>query len=197
MTSNMNDYVIKEINERIELKQKVISSSSLIDSITETSSICIKALQNGRKIMLAGNGGSAGDSQHIAGELVNRFHFDRDGLAAVALTTDTSVITAIANDYDYNQIFSRQIESIGKPGDIFFAITTSGNSGNIITAAKAANKIGVKVVGLTGEDGGQLAEFCDVLIAVPSKGTPEIQEIHILVAHMVCSIIESEIFSKT
>jgi D-sedoheptulose 7-phosphate isomerase len=195
MESDMKNYVLNEIKDRIELKNRILSSSLFIDSIIETSSICIKALTNGRKILLAGNGGSAGDSQHIAGELVNRFHFDRDGLAAVALTTDTSVITAIANDYSYEQIFSRQIESIGKQGDVFFAITTSGNSSNIITAAKAANKIGIKVIGLTGEGGGALAELSDVLIDVPSKGTPEVQEIHILVAHLVCSIIESEIFS--
>jgi len=197
MKKNMKEFVLSEITERIELKKKVLSDSSLIDSIIEVSSLCIESLNAGNKIMLAGNGGSAGDSQHIAGELVNRFHYDRDGLAAVALTTDTSVITAIANDYDYNQIFSRQIESIGKLGDVFFGITTSGNSGNILEAAKAANKIGVKVVGLTGESGGQLADLCDVVVAVPSGGTPEIQEIHLFIAHTVCSIIESEIFPRS
>jgi D-sedoheptulose 7-phosphate isomerase len=197
MSLNMKEYVLNEITDRIELKKRVLSDSSLIDSVIETSTLCIEALNNGRKIMLAGNGGSAGDSQHIAGELVNRFHYDRDGLAAVALTTDTSVITAIANDYDYNKIFSRQIESIGKPGDIFFGITTSGNSGNILEAAKAAKKIGIKVIGLTGKSGGQLREYCDTLVAVPAEGTPEIQEIHLFVAHTVCAIIESEIFPRT
>ncbi|MDC0586480.1 SIS domain-containing protein [Gammaproteobacteria bacterium] len=188
------EFISDEIRKRIKLKEDILQSSDIVSQINESSSLCIQALRQGNKILLAGNGGSAGDAQHIAGELVNRFNFDRPGLPAISLTTDTSVITAIANDYDYNSIFSRQIDSIGNSGDIFFAISTSGNSENILKAAITANKNKIHVISLTGVSGGELEKYSDIAIKVPSKLTPEIQEIHIMIAHLICTIIEIEMF---
>ena len=188
------EFISDEIRKRIKLKEDILQSTDIVSQINESSFLCIKALRQGNKILLAGNGGSAADSQHIAGELVNRFNFDRPGLPAIALTTDTSVITAIANDYDYSSIFSRQIDSIGNPGDIFFAISTSGNSENILKAAITANKNKIPVISFTGESGGKLENYSDIAIKAPSKLTPDIQEIHIMIAHLICTIIELEMF---
>ncbi len=195
MKSEKNiEFISDEIRKRIKLKEDILQSTDIVSQINESSFLCIQALKQGNKILLAGNGGSAGDSQHIAGELVNRFNFDRPALPAIALTTDTSVITAIANDYDYSSIFSRQIDAIGNPGDIFFAISTSGNSENIIKAAITAKKNEIPVISFTGESGGQLENYSDIVIKVPSQLTPDIQEIHIMIAHLICTIIELEMF---
>ena len=145
---------------------------------------------------MAGNGGSAADAQHLAGELVSRFYFDRPGLSAIALTTDTSILTAIGNDYGFDRIFSRQIESIGENGDVLVAISTSGNSPNILNALKICKQKGITTLGLTGGTGGAMKEFCDHIVIVPSNETPVIQESHILIGHMLCGIIEEEIFGE-
>jgi D-sedoheptulose 7-phosphate isomerase len=193
---NYINFISNEIEKRIALKNTILNSTDLVSKINESAHLCIKALKSGNKILLAGNGGSAADSQHIAGELVNRFNFDRPGLPALALTTDSSVLTSIANDYEFESIFSRQIESIGVSGDIFLAISTSGNSKNILKAVLAAKKMNIPIISLTGEGGGELLDHSDVLIAVPSNMTPDIQEIHIMISHLICTIIELEIFGE-
>tara|TARA_B100001250_G_C19785214_1_gene783824 strand:- start:846 stop:1451 length:606 start_codon:yes stop_codon:yes gene_type:complete len=193
---NYIKFISEEIEKRIALKNVILESTDLVSQINQSAQLCIDALKNGKKILLAGNGGSAADSQHIAGELVNRFNFDRPGLPAIALTTDSSVLTSIANDYEFESIFSRQIESIGVSGDIFFAISTSGNSKNILKAAITAKKINIPIISLTGIGGGELSKYSDILMEVPSDMTPDIQEIHIMIAHLICTIIELEIFGE-
>lgn len=144
--------------------------------------------------MFAGNGGSAADSQHLAGELVSRFKFDRPGLAAWALTTDSSVLTAIGNDYGYERVFARQLEAVGAPGDILIAISTSGRSLNILKALEESRRKGIVTVGFTGEAGGDMPPLCDHLIRVPSSETPKIQEGHIVLGHIICGLIECQMF---
>lgn len=186
----------KQIEESLKAKKAMLESDELIEAINRTAGICIDAIKNGRKLMLAGNGGSAADAQHIAGELVNRFMFDRPGLPAIALTTDTSIITSIANDYSFEQIFSRQVEAVGNEGDVLILISTSGNSPNILKAAEAARKKGITIAGLTGITGGRLRDLCDIIIRVPSKETPRIQECHGLISHILCGLIETGLFKK-
>ena len=149
------------------------------------------ALKAGNQVLLCGNGGSAADAQHIAAELMGRFKAERRALAAIALTTDTSALTAIANDYDFSDIFSRQVEGLAKAGDVLIAISTSGNSDNIVKAAKVAKVRGVTVIAMTGEDGGMLAPLCDHALKMPSGETSHIQEMHIAVGHMMCALVES------
>jgi D-sedoheptulose 7-phosphate isomerase len=151
-------------------------------------------LSYGQKTILAGNGGSAADAQHIAAELVGRYGFDRPSIPSLALTTDTSNLTAIGNDYGYDQVFSRQLEGMGHGGDIFIGISTSGNSINIIKAFESAKKKNIMTVALTGKDGGEMAKMADIALVVPSNSTPRIQESHILIGHILCDIIEKEIF---
>lgn len=164
--------------------------------IHEASVLCLESLNSGGKIMLAGNGGSAGDAQHIAGELLCRLNYDRPSLPGLALTTDTSTITAIANDYDFNQVFVRQISALGNAGDIFIGISTSGNSDNILKALEVAHEKSIHTIGLTGKGGGKMASLCDVLIEAPSNDTPLIQQIHITVGHILCEIIETSMFPQ-
>ena len=154
------------------------------------------SLQNSGKILLAGNGGSAADAQHIAGELVSRFAFDRPGLAAIALTTDTSILTAIGNDYGYEKLFSRQIQALGLAKDVFIGYSTSGRSPNILKAFEEAKQKGLVCVGLTGNKGGPMHELCDVVLAVPSADTPKIQEGHLMLGHTLCGLIENKIFAE-
>ncbi|HIP13103.1 MAG TPA: SIS domain-containing protein [Arcobacter sp.] len=192
----MNNYIIKHIKESIEVKQKLLEDKIVIDKILEASKICINAYKNDKKILIAGNGGSAADAQHIAGELVSKFYFDRPGLAASALTTDTSILTAIGNDYGYEKLFSRQIQANGNSGDIFIGISTSGNSKNIIEALNECKKKGVITIGFTGSVDCKMDDLCDICIKVPSSSTPRIQESHIVIGHILCVIIEKEIFGK-
>jgi len=158
--------------------------------IYTASIICIEALKNQKKIMLCGNGGSAADAQHIAAELVGRFKKERRALPAIALTTDTSALTAIANDYDYSEVFSRQVEALANTGDVLIAISTSGESENVIKAVEAARTKGCKIVGFLGKDGGRLKDMCDAVLVVPSFETARIQEMHILIGHILCSLID-------
>jgi len=152
-------------------------------------------LRAGRKVLIAGNGGSAADSQHIAGEFVSRFAFDRPGLAAIALTTDTSVLTAIGNDYGYEKLFSRQVQALGVPGDVFIGISTSGKSPNVLRALEEARQKGLVTIGMTGNRGGPITSLCDHLLAVPSADTPRIQEGHIVMAHTLCLLVEQAMFA--
>ena len=158
--------------------------------------LCTGALRDGRKLLFAGNGGSAADAQHWAGELVSRFYYDRPGLAAIALTTDSSILTAIGNDYGYDYTFARQIEALGQAGDVFIAISTSGNSPNILRAADAARARGIRVIGFTGESGGKLAPLADICFRMPSSETPRIQEGHELIGHMLCALVEAEMYPR-
>jgi D-sedoheptulose 7-phosphate isomerase len=155
---------------------------------------CISAYQNVSKILIAGNGGSAADAQHFAGELVSRFYFDRPALAAIALSTDTSILTAIGNDYGFEDVFARQIQALGQKGDVFIAISTSGNSSNILKAIEQAKLKGLTVIGLTGRTGGKMKAMCDICLCAPSDSTPRIQECHLLIEHSLCACIEEKLF---
>lgn len=190
----MKKSITTEIEKSIEAKSLILDDQELILNIEQACNIIIKAYENSKKTLLAGNGGSAADAQHITAEFVSRFYFDRPGMASIALTTDTSILTAIGNDYGFEKIFARQIEALGKESDVFIAISTSGNSKNIIEALKTARKMGLITVGLTGENGGMMDVLCDLCIKVPSTSTPRIQECHILIGHIICSMVENNLF---
>ncbi|MFH0764245.1 MAG: D-sedoheptulose 7-phosphate isomerase [Candidatus Omnitrophota bacterium] len=189
----MKNLIKKRIAESIKVKESLCKAE--LDSIETAARTIVKSLKAGGKLLVFGNGGSAADSQHIAAELVGRFKKERRALPAIALTANTSTITAIANDYGYDVTFSRQIEALGKPGDVALGISTSGNSKNVIEAVKKAKNIGMKTVSLSGCGGGKLKGECEISIAIDSKDTPRIQESHILIGHILCELIEEE-FTK-
>ncbi len=186
-------FINRHIAASIETKQALLESGTVNENIAEAANRCLSAYKNGNKILIAGNGGSAADAQHIAAEFVSRFEFDRPGLPAIALTTDTSILTAIGNDYGFERLFSRQLEANSKPGDVFIGITTSGNSPNILAALKSAKENGLTTIGLAGI-GGEIQTECDICISVPSSHTPRIQESHILIGHIICAFVEQELF---
>ena len=190
----MINYIKEQIQASIDTKQNILNDVKLMETIAEVSRECVRLYKEGKKTLLAGNGGSAADAQHIAAELVGRYGFDRPSIPSIALTTDTSNLTAIGNDYGYDKVFSRQMEGMGSEGDLFIGISTSGNSENIINAIHAAKAKGVQTVALVGRDGGEMARIADHAIIVPSNDTPRIQESHILIGHMICDIIEKELF---
>lgn len=192
----MRAIISDEIAKSIHLLNAIVADKSLLDTVEGIALACAAAFRQGNKILLAGNGGSAADAQHLAGEFVSRFAFDRQGLPAFALTTDTSVLTAIGNDYGFERLFSRQVLAAGVSGDIFFAISTSGKSPNIIEALNAARSKELISVGLTGESGGEMADLCDFLIRIPSAETPKIQEAHIMVGHIICGLVENLMFGE-
>jgi D-sedoheptulose 7-phosphate isomerase len=185
-----------QIQKSVDTKNAILADAELIDRIDKTAGIITSAYRAGNKTLLAGNGGSAADAQHIAGELVNRFYFDRPSIAAIALTTDTSVLTAIGNDYGFDRLFSRQIQAQGVAGDVFVGISTSGNSENIIHAFIVCKEKGIVSVGLTGGKQSKMDELCDICIKVPSLETPRIQESHILIGHIICCIVEENLFGS-
>ena len=191
----MRNYLTGEIAASIETKQKILNDDALLGAIANAATACVEAYRRGNKTLLAGNGGSAADAQHIAAELVGRYGFDRPSIPSLALTTDTSNLTAIGNDYGYDKVFSRQLEGMGIPGDIFFGISTSGNSVNVINAFESAKAKGITTVALVGRDGGKMAQMADIAIVVPSDATPRIQESHILIGHIICDVIEKELFA--
>lgn len=190
----MKNYIINQIGDSARVKMSLLENEELLDIIAEVAKECVNVYKKKRKILLAGNGGSAADAQHFAAELVGRYGFDRPSLPSIALTTDTSNLTAIGNDYGYDYVFSRQLEGLGVEGDLFIGISTSGNSKNVINAFKSAKEMGIKTVALVGRDGGEMAKIADYSIIIPSNATPRIQESHLLVEHMLCDIIEREIF---
>ncbi|MDL0089343.1 D-sedoheptulose 7-phosphate isomerase [Campylobacter gastrosuis] len=192
----INNYIKGHFADSIEVKNKILSDTGLIELIQKVALETTKAYKNSNKTLLAGNGGSAADAQHIAGEFVSKFYFDRPGVSSIALTTDTSILTAIGNDYGYDKLFSRQVQAQGTKGDVFIGISTSGNSTNIIEALKICKEKGIISVGLTGKSGGKMADLCDYCIKVPSDCTPRIQESHILIGHIICAIVEEELFGK-
>ncbi|HDZ5243468.1 TPA: D-sedoheptulose 7-phosphate isomerase [Campylobacter jejuni] len=192
----INSYIKEHFQESILIKEQILKDENLITLIKNASLEVIKAYKNGNKTLLAGNGGSAADAQHIAGEFVSRFYFDRPGIASIALTTDTSILTAIGNDYGYENLFARQVQAQGVKGDVFIGISTSGNSKNILKALELCKQKEIISIGLSGVSGGAMNELCDYCIKVPSTCTPRIQEAHILIGHIICAIVEEELFGK-
>lgn len=195
MEIDMRNYIAQEILKSVAIFQALSIDESLIDSLEMVSNECVARLRAGGKILLIGNGGSAADAQHIAGELVSRFAFDRDGLAAIALTTDTSILTAIGNDYGYENLFSRQIQALATSKDMVIGYSTSGNSKNIIQGLMQAKKMKISTIGFTGQGGGEMNSYCDFLIQIPTSETPKIQEGHALLGHILCGLIENKMFS--
>ena len=191
----MLSIVKAQVKSSLDVKAAVLENADLLEQITQAAAIVTAAYKNNKKTLLAGNGGSAADSQHIAGEFVSRFYFDRPGIPSIALTTDTSIITAIGNDYGYERLFARQVQALGNEGDIFIGISTSGNSPNILKALEVCKEKGITSIGLTGMSGGKMAALCDLCLKVPSNETPRIQEVHILIGHIICCIVEEELFS--
>jgi D-sedoheptulose 7-phosphate isomerase len=186
----MMNMIESELNSHKETIQRVIDE--LQNYIYTACVIVSEAIVDGKKLIIFGNGGSAADAQHIAAELTGRYKSERRGLPAIALTTDTSALTAIANDYGYKNVFSRQVEALAKKGDVVLGISTSGNSKNVIKALKKAKKLGCKTIGLSGKDGGKMSDICDINIVVPSNDTPRIQEMHILIGHIICQSVDNE-----
>lgn len=192
----MKNFILNQIKNSYEIKKSIYGNPELIGTIQKVCEIIIQAYKRGNKTLIAGNGGSAADAQHMAAEFVNRFYFNRPALSSIALTTDTSILTAISNDCGFEKVFARQIESNGIEGDVFIGISTSGNSKNIIEALKVCKEKGMVTVGLTCESGGRMEEFCDYCIKIPSKETPRIQESHILIGHIICAAVEEAIYGK-
>jgi len=185
----MRDVIKNEINDHIRVAN---SLHNLTEEIIKSAILCIDSIKNGGKILLFGNGGSAADAQHIAAELVGRYKVKRKGLPAIAITTDTSVITSIGNDFGYTHVFDRQLEAIAMKGDVVIGISTSGNSENVISALKLASSLECKTIGFSGQDGGCMSNICDINLIVPSDDTPRIQEMHIVIGHIICHLIDQE-----
>lgn len=191
------DRIIREcLNESVKVKRKILDDPSLLDKIKQTASLIIEAYGNRKKLILFGNGGSAADAQHIAAELVNKFKLERSALPALAFTTDTSILTSIANDYDYAGVFARQVEALVEEGDVVIGISTSGGSLNVLKGIEVAKEKGARTIGFTGKDGGKLSQIADLTVEVPSSDTPRVQEAHITILHIVCFLVERELFSK-
>ncbi len=189
---------IKEsILQSIETKQKILNDPYLLETIRDVADICRDTFCEGNKVLFCGNGGSAADAQHLAAEFSGRFYYDRQPLPSEALHVNTSFLTAVANDYSFDEVYARMLRGIGHSGDVLIALSTSGNSKNIIRALEMAREIGIITVGLTGETGGEMREWCDFLINIPSKDTPRIQECHIMIGHILCELVESAIFPQT
>jgi D-sedoheptulose 7-phosphate isomerase len=191
----MNNLIRIEIQKSIDVKNSVLSNAEIIDQLEALVKLCIASLLNGGKIIFCGNGGSFADSQHLAAEFVSRLRFDRAPLASLALGTNSSNMSAIGNDYGYEQVFTRELLALGSAKDIFIPISTSGNSPNVISAIHAANEMGMKTVAFTGGTGGKMKDLCDAII-VPSSSTEKIQEVHIMFGHILCYLIEEQIFKK-
>lgn len=186
---NSQDNIRAQLTEHQSVIAQLESMVPVIAQAGERMRLC---LQNGGKILLMGNGGSAADSQHIAAEIVGRYKKERRGLPSIALTTDTSILTSVGNDYGFNFIFSRQVEALCQPGDIVVGLSTSGNSVNVVAGIEKAREVGAFTIGMTGAKGGKLAELCDINLAMPSTDTPRIQEAHITVGHILCDLIEAD-----
>ena len=189
-------YIDKYLTETISVKKDILKDEKLLQKIAEVSKLAVSTFRSGNKILIAGNGGSAADAQHIAAELVGRYKIKRKGLAAIALTTDTSAITSIANDYGFLNVFERQVEALAHKDDVVIGISTGGTSPNVVNALTTANKLDCKTIGLSGKDGGKFNALCDVNLLVNSSDTPRIQEMHILIGHTMCHLIELE-FSES
>lgn len=196
MENRIEAYVRAEFEKTRQNFERMSRDEEMLAQVNAALNLSVSALRAGNKILFAGNGGSAADAQHWAGELVSRFYYDRPGLAAIALTTDTSILTAIGNDYGYDYVFARQIEALGQSGDVFYAISTSGRSKNILRAIGAAKERGMHVIGFTGVSGGDMDSVCDINFRIPSDETPRIQEGHEFLGHTLCALIEAEMHPK-
>lgn len=192
----MQHFIKSKLQTSIDLKTKVMNDTTLISTTEAIAKKIVECYKNGNKVLWCGNGGSAADSQHLAAELSGRFYYDRAPLFSEALHVNTSYITAVANDYSYDVIYSRLIRAMGKKGDMLIGLSTSGNSGNVIKAFEVCRELGITTVGFTGETGGKMKDLCDYLINIPSKDTPRIQECHMLLGHTLCEITEMELFPK-
>jgi D-sedoheptulose 7-phosphate isomerase len=186
--------IAEHLRRSCETLERAAADRGLLDAMATIADMIIEALAAGGKILIAGNGGSAADAQHIAGEFLSRLNFDRSPLPAVALTTDSSVLTAVGNDYGFENIFERQIRGLARKGDVFIAISTSGRSRNIIRSLEAARTMGVRTVGFTGMSSSEMAPLCDICLRAPSESTPQIQQIHIVAAHAICGVVERDLF---
>lgn len=184
------------LSQTIDVLARMRDDEALLGTLDALVRQCVRSLAAGGKILIAGNGGSAADAQHWAAELVSRFNYDRPGLAAVALTVDTSALTAIGNDYGYDYTFARQVEALGREGDVFIGLSTSGNSPNVLRALSAARSGGLVTVGFSGRSGGKMPPLCDLMLCVPADRTPQIQEGHEVLGHLMCAAIEQQIFPK-
>jgi D-sedoheptulose 7-phosphate isomerase len=185
----MKSLIENEFSEHLKVAQNM---STLTNQVEVAAQLCIDNLNNGGKILIFGNGGSAADAQHIAAELVGRYKVERRGLPAIALTTDTSALTSIGNDYGYDRVFDRQVEALVNKGDVVIGISTGGSSSNVISGLKTAQELGCKLIGFSGRDGGEMNTLCDVNLVVPADDTPRIQEMHIVIGHTICHLIELE-----
>jgi D-sedoheptulose 7-phosphate isomerase len=192
----MRNYITDQIQETQRVMSVMLVDETLLARVEAAAEECIHAMKRGNKVLLAGNGGSAADAQHIAGEFVSRFAFDRPGLPAIALTTDTSIMTAIGNDYGYEKLFARQMQAHAQKGDVFIAYSTSGKSPNVIAALLEAKNRGVVCIGMTGNRGGSMKELCDHYLEVPSADTPKIQEGHAVLGHVLCGLVERALFKE-
>lgn len=196
MKMNTNKFISETIQQSVNVKQGILADRSFVALVGQVAMAAVKVFRSGHKILLAGNGGSAADAQHIAGELVNRFRFDRPALPAIALSTDTSVMTSIANDSSFENVFARQVEALGVKGDMFIGISTSGSSANVLKALKQCRAMKIISIGLTGEKSAGMEKLCDYCLAVPSADTPRVQEAHIMIGHIVCDIVEKTLFKS-
>jgi len=190
------NFITSHIEKSIAVKQQILSDPNLIALLAKAAELSVCTFQKGNKVILAGNGGSAADAQHIAAEFVSRFGFDRPGLPSMSLSTDTSIITAISNDYGYDKLFSRQLKANGRSGDLFIAISTSGNSKNIIEALKTSKELGITSIAFTGDSGGELKQISEYTLCVPSDCTAFIQEAHIMFGHIICGYVEDVLFGE-
>ncbi len=188
--------ITESIQHSIETKQKILADADFIQQIRDVAQSCAETFCNGGKVLFCGNGGSAADAQHLAAEFSGRFYYDRPPLPSEALHVNTSYLTAVANDYSFEEVYSRLLKGIGSAGDILIGLSTSGNSKNIIRAFETAREMGIITVGLTGMSGGQMKNLCDFLLNVPSTDTPRIQESHILIGHIICELVETALFPK-
>lgn len=190
----MNTRVKEVISQSIALKQAVLADERLLATVELATQVCVETFSNGGKVLWCGNGGSAADAQHLAAELSGRFYFDREPLFSEALHVNGSYVTAVANDYSYDEIYARMVRAAGRKADVLIGMSTSGNSGNVIKALEAARTLGMRTIGMTGETGGKMHDLCDFLINIPSKDTPRIQECHMLLGHLMCELIEAAMF---
>ncbi len=184
-----------EIEKSIAVKQSLLSDEKMLELVEKVSDVCVESYKNGGKVLACGNGGSASDAQHMTGELVGRYLMERQGIPAIALDANTTILTALGNDYSYEEAYMKEVVALGKKGDVLFAISTSGNSKNCCLAAKKAKELGIVTVALTGRNGGELKNICDYTFNVDSVETPRIQETHILIIHMICGMIERKFFN--
>ncbi|MCO6480117.1 MAG: D-sedoheptulose 7-phosphate isomerase, partial [Phaeodactylibacter sp.] len=190
----MNTRIKEVVAESIATKEALLEDEQILQEVEKIVQACVDAFRSGKKVLFCGNGGSAADAQHLAGELSGRFYLDREPLFAEAMHVNTSFLTAVANDYSFEEAYARMVRAAGREGDVLFALSTSGNSPNILAAIHSARRMGMKVVGMTGRKGGRFPEICDFILKVPSDNTPRIQECHILLGHIICELVEAAIF---